>query len=87
MKSTAGLRRRLPEHPAVAFIAWTVSSVGIRGIPKKVPNYLRAAYHAMFMHVMLIRPTGGRGWPEFEKPDFVIYNAGQFPANSRTPLA
>jgi phosphoenolpyruvate carboxykinase (ATP) len=37
-------------------------------------------YHALFMHNMLIRPT-----PEelasFGKPDFVIYNAGEFPAN------
>ena len=36
-------------------------------------------YHALFMHNMLIRPT-----PEelanFGKPDFVIYNAGAFPA-------
>ncbi len=40
-------------------------------------------YHAMFMHVMLIRPTAAE-LAEFEKPDFVIYNAGQFPANSRT---
>jgi phosphoenolpyruvate carboxykinase (ATP) len=39
------------------------------------------AYHALFMANMLIRPT-----PEelsnFGTPDFVIYNAGQFPANS-----
>src|SRR5215831_9600210 len=37
-------------------------------------------YHALFMHTMLIRPA-----PEelagFGKPDFVIYNAGAFPAN------
>jgi len=41
------------------------------------------AYHALFMHNMLIRPT-----PEeldsFGTPDFVIYNAGQFPANRYT---
>jgi phosphoenolpyruvate carboxykinase (ATP) len=40
-------------------------------------------YHALFMHTMLIRPT-----PEeldgFGTPDFVIYNAGQFPANRLT---
>ena len=40
-------------------------------------------YHALFMHNMLIRPT-----PEelagFGKPDFVIYNAGAFPANRLT---
>nr|WP_228350437.1 phosphoenolpyruvate carboxykinase (ATP) [Rhodocaloribacter litoris] len=40
-------------------------------------------YHALFMHNMLIRPT-----PEelatFGEPDYVIYNAGEFPANSHT---
>jgi phosphoenolpyruvate carboxykinase (ATP) len=40
-------------------------------------------YHALFMHTMLIRPT-----PEeleaFGQPDYVIYNAGQFPANRHT---
>ena len=40
-------------------------------------------YHALFMHNMLIRPA-----PEelagFGKPDFVIYNAGAFPANRLT---
>ena len=40
-------------------------------------------YHALFMRDMLIRPT-----PEeltnFGKPDFVIYNAGAFPANRLT---
>ena len=38
------------------------------------------AYHALFMHNMLIRPT-----PEqlavFGTPDYVIYNAGVFPCN------
>ena len=38
------------------------------------------AYHALFMLNMLVRPT-----PEellnFGKPDYVIFNAGQFPAN------
>ncbi|HEX2687301.1 MAG TPA: phosphoenolpyruvate carboxykinase (ATP) [Kofleriaceae bacterium] len=41
------------------------------------------AYHALFMHNMLIRPT-----PEelasFDEPDYVIYNAGGFPANRHT---
>ncbi|HEX3315223.1 MAG TPA: phosphoenolpyruvate carboxykinase (ATP) [Gemmataceae bacterium] len=40
-------------------------------------------YHALFMHVMLIRPTPAE-LADFGKPDFVIYNAGQFPANRRT---
>jgi len=40
-------------------------------------------YHALFMRTMLIRPTK----PEldtFAEPDFVIYNAGAFPANRLT---
>ena len=40
-------------------------------------------YHALFMCIMLIRPT-----PEelsgFGTPDYVIYNAGRFPANRHT---
>jgi phosphoenolpyruvate carboxykinase (ATP) len=40
-------------------------------------------YHALFMHTMLIRPT-----PEelasFGEPDYVIFNAGRFPANRLT---
>lgn len=40
-------------------------------------------YHALFMHIMMIRPTRAE-LSEFRKPDFVIYNAGQFPANLHT---
>jgi phosphoenolpyruvate carboxykinase (ATP) len=40
-------------------------------------------YHALFMHTMLIRPTRDE-LAAFGKPDFVIYNAGTFPANSLT---
>jgi phosphoenolpyruvate carboxykinase (ATP) len=38
------------------------------------------AYHALFMYNMLIRPTAEE-LKNFGTPDFVIYNAGQFPAN------
>lgn len=41
-------------------------------------------YHALFMHTMLIRPTDEQ-LESFGKPDFVILNAGQFPANRHTP--
>ena len=41
-------------------------------------------YHALFMHTMLIRPTQEQ-LEAFGKPDFVIINAGQFPANRHTP--
>jgi phosphoenolpyruvate carboxykinase (ATP) len=41
-------------------------------------------YHALFMHTMLIRPTRAE-LADFGKPDYVIFNAGQFPANRHTP--
>jgi phosphoenolpyruvate carboxykinase (ATP) len=37
-------------------------------------------YHALFMHAMLIRPTAEE-LSAFGQPDFVIYNAGVFPAD------
>jgi phosphoenolpyruvate carboxykinase (ATP) len=40
-------------------------------------------YHALFMRTMLIRPTK-QELAEFGAPDFVIYNAGAFPANRLT---
>jgi len=41
------------------------------------------AYHALFMHNMLIRPTAEQ-LASFGEPDYVIYNAGGFPANKHT---
>ena len=41
------------------------------------------AYHALFMHNMLIRPTKEE-LADFGTPDFVIFNAGAFPANQLT---
>jgi phosphoenolpyruvate carboxykinase (ATP) len=40
-------------------------------------------YHALFMHNMLIRPTEEE-LATFGEPDYVIYNAGEFPANKFT---
>ncbi|MDR3197001.1 MAG: phosphoenolpyruvate carboxykinase (ATP), partial [Planctomycetaceae bacterium] len=40
------------------------------------------AYHALFMANMLIRPENDE-LSRFGTPDFVIYNAGQFPANPK----
>jgi phosphoenolpyruvate carboxykinase (ATP) len=40
-------------------------------------------YHALFMHTMLIRPTHDER-ATFGAPDFVVYNAGAFPANRLT---
>ena len=41
------------------------------------------AYHALFMHNLLIRPTEAE-IEEFGEPDYTIYNAGRFPANKYT---
>jgi phosphoenolpyruvate carboxykinase (ATP) len=40
-------------------------------------------YHALFMHNMLIRPTREE-LESYGEPDYVIYNAGAFPANRLT---
>lgn len=40
-------------------------------------------YHALFMHTMLIRPTR-EVLATFGEPDYVIFNAGRFPANRLT---
>ena len=49
----------------------------------KVRVICERPYHALFMHNMLIRPTREE-LANFGKPDFVIYNAGRFPANKYT---
>jgi len=49
----------------------------------KVRVLCSRAYHALYMHNMLIRPTLDE-LERFGAPDFVIYNAGQFPANPYT---
>ncbi|MDO4586867.1 MAG: phosphoenolpyruvate carboxykinase (ATP) [Planctomycetia bacterium] len=50
----------------------------------KVRIICERAYHALFMTNMLVRPT-----PEellsFGEPDYVIFNAGQFPADPASP--
>ena len=46
----------------------------------KVRVIAESAYHALFMHNMLIRPTSEQ-LQEFGDPDVVIFNAGSFPAN------
>lgn len=40
-------------------------------------------YHALFMYNMLIRPTQEQ-LANFGEPDYVVFNAGQFPANRYT---
>ncbi len=49
----------------------------------KVRVVCASAYHALFMHNMLIRPTEEE-LPDFGDPDFAILNAGRFPANPFT---
>ncbi|MFT7581036.1 MAG: phosphoenolpyruvate carboxykinase (ATP) [Myxococcota bacterium] len=49
----------------------------------KVRIICARAYHALFMHNMLIRPTAEE-LKSFGEPDFVVFNAGQFPANRYT---
>jgi phosphoenolpyruvate carboxykinase (ATP) len=49
----------------------------------KVRVICERAYHALFMHNMLIRPTAEE-LSDFGDPDYVIYNAGTFPANRHT---
>lgn len=46
----------------------------------KVRVLCTRAYHALFMHNMLIRPTVGE-LDTFGEPDYVIYNAGLCPAD------
>ncbi len=46
------------------------------GTQIKVRIVCSRAYHALFMHNMLIRPTA-KQLEEFGEPDYVIYNAGQ----------
>ena len=41
------------------------------------------AYHALFMHNLLIRPSQDE-LEQFGEPDYTIYNAGRFPANKYT---
>ncbi len=49
----------------------------------KVRVICSRAYHALFMHNMLIRPTAAE-LADFGAPDYTIYNAGSFPANRYT---
>ncbi|MBQ4195045.1 MAG: phosphoenolpyruvate carboxykinase (ATP), partial [Thermoguttaceae bacterium] len=50
----------------------------------KVRVICARAYHALFMHNMLIRPTAEE-FANFGDPDFVVFNAGQFKADPTVP--
>lgn len=49
----------------------------------KVRIITSRAYHALFMHNMLIRPTAEE-LASFGEPDYVVFNGGGFPANRYT---
>ena len=49
----------------------------------KIRVIAESAYHALFMHNMLIRPTPAQ-LESFGDPDVVIFNSGSFPANPYT---
>ena len=49
----------------------------------KVRVIAESAYHALFMHNMLIRPSVEQ-LEDYGEPDVVIFNAGSFPANPYT---
>ncbi len=49
----------------------------------KVRVICARAYHALFMRNMLIRPTDAE-LEAYGEPDYIIYNAGRFPANRYT---
>ncbi len=49
----------------------------------KIRVIAESAYHALFMHNMLIRPTTEQ-LQNFGEPNFTIINAGSFPANPYT---
>ncbi|NQT36235.1 MAG: phosphoenolpyruvate carboxykinase (ATP) [Planctomycetes bacterium] len=50
----------------------------------KVRLICSRAYHALFMHNMLIRPSDEE-LADFGQPDYVMYNAGLFPAAPNRP--
>ncbi len=61
-----------------AFAGWDPAS------QLKIRVVCSRAYHALFMHNMLIRPTPEQ-LADFGEPDYVIYNAGQQLADTSIP--
>ncbi len=61
---------------------------GFAGWDKKERQTIRIIcgrpYHALFMWNMLVRPTEEE-LSEFDTPDYVLFNAGSFPANKSAP--
>ena len=60
------------------FVGWDPT------IRKSVRVFTTRPYHGIFMHNMMIRPTDEELRKCFERPDYVIYNAGEFNAEKGT---
>jgi phosphoenolpyruvate carboxykinase (ATP) len=71
------LNTRTPLYVVDGFAGWDPKS------RLKIRVVCSRPYHALFMHIMLIRPTVEE-LENYGKPDFVIFNAGSFPANRHT---
>jgi phosphoenolpyruvate carboxykinase (ATP) len=72
---------------AISFLSAQEQIYVVDGFAGWDPNYrikvrviCARAYHALFMHNMLIRPTVEE-LAEFGEPDYVVFNAGQLPAD------
>ena len=81
-RSTASGRSTISTRASGCTVS-TASPAGTRSYRIKVRVICSRPYHALFMHTMLIRPTTEE-LANFGEPDFVIYNAGAFPANRLT---
>jgi len=80
---------RLNRQRAVDYLNTRELTYVVDGFAGWDPNYRQKirvvcarAYHALFMHNMLVRPTPEE-LLEFGEPDYVILNAGQFPADPK----
>lgn len=60
------------------FISWD------KKYRKTVRVYTTREYHGLFMNNMMIKPTDEELRKCFDKPDYVIYNAGEFYAETGT---
>ena len=64
-------------------MSWTAMPAGIPNIVSKIRIICSRPYHALFIKTMLIRPNPA-DLSNFGEPDYVIFNAGAFPANRLT---
>ena len=76
-------RERKKKTNSLSFPPFLSSTFYHPGCRIKVRVVCARAYHALFMHNMLIRPTEAE-LASFGAPDFTIFNAGAFPVNRYT---